>query len=430
MVPIILRYVFAILVLWSTWLPGAHAEALVDRVSKLTDEIISQVVEWRRDLHAHPELSNREVRTSRVVAERLQAIGVDQIRTGVAHHGVVALIRGEKAGPAVALRADMDALPVTEQTGLPFASRNEGVMHACGHDANTAILLGTAAVLSQMRNEIYGTIKLIFQPAEEGAPEGEEGGASLMVEEGVLKNPDVSAIFALHTTPEIETGKIGYRLGGAMAAVDRFRVEVRGKQSHAAYPWEGIDPIVASAHIITALQTIASRIVDTREPIVVTVGIVRGGTRWNIIPDSVTLEGTIRTHSEAVRDRARDAFERIVRSTAQAHRADVEIYFHDYGPVMRNDPELGRRMLPTLALVAGKENVVEVPPTMGGEDFAYYAQKVPGFYIVLGVRNEKIGAIHPLHSPRYIVDEDALPLGVRAMTMMALDYLRSEAGKE
>jgi amidohydrolase len=406
------------------------ADEVLRRVQELTDRVSPEVVEWRRDFHAHPELSNREERTSRAVAERLKALGVDDIRTGVARYGIVALIRGEKAGPTVALRADMDALPVTEETGLPFASQNPGVMHACGHDAHTAILLGAAKVLSQVRDEIHGTVKLIFQPCEEGAPAGEEGGASLMVKEGVLENPDVSAIFALHVSPEIETGKLSYGLGGVMAAVDQFRVEVRGKQTHAAYPWDGVDPIVASAHIITSLQTIVSRVVDTRDPVVVTVGIVNGGTRWNIIPDFVTLEGTIRTHNKEVREKVRAAFERIVRLTAESHGATAKITFNDYGPVTWNDPDLGRLLLPTLNRVAGEGNVIEVRPEMGGEDFAYFAQKVPGFYIHLGIRNEKIGPVVQLHSPRLIVDEDALPLGVRVMTMMALDYLRSQAGEK
>lgn len=408
----------------------SQGDELLQRVQDLTDRVSTQVVEWRRDFHAHPELSNREERTSGVVAERLHDMGVDAIQTGVAHHGVVALIRGKTPGPTVALRADMDALPVTEETGLPFASQNAGVMHACGHDAHTAILLGTAKVLTQLRDEICGTVKLIFQPAEEGAPPGEEGGASLMVKEGVLENPDVSAIFALHVFPELETGKLGYGFAGVMAAVDQFQIEVRGRQTHAAWPWEGVDPVVASAHIITALQTIASRIVDTREKVVVSVGIVKGGTRWNIIPDSVMLEGTIRTLDENVRRQVHEVFERIVRLTAESHGATAEIVLRDYGPVTWNDPDLGRRMLPTLKRAAGENNVVELPPVMGGEDFAYYVQKVPGFYFNLGIRNEEIGPVVPLHSPRLIVDEEALPLGVRAMTLMVLDYLRSEASEK
>ncbi len=402
-------------------------DEVANRVEELTDQVIEQVVSWRRHIHKHPELSNREEQTGRFVAEQLREIGVDDIQTGVAYNGVVALIKGEHPGPCVGLRADMDALPVTEQTGLPFASENEGVMHACGHDCHTAMLLGTAKVLSQMRDEIHGTVKLICQPCEEGAPEGEEGGASLMTKEGVLEKPDVSAVFGMHVNPEIETGKFGYTLGGAMAAVGKFRVEIKGKQTHAAYPWQGVDPVVTSAHVITALQTIVSRVVDTREPAVVTVGIVKGGTRWNIIPESVVLEGTIRVHSDEVAEQVHEAFKRIIHKTAESHGATATIELSSYGPVTWNDPALGKQMLPTLGQIVGEENVVEVKPAMGGEDFAYFAQKVPGFYFFLGVRNEEIDAVHPLHSPKMVVDEAAFPNGVRAMSTVALDYLKAAA---
>ncbi len=408
----------------SVW---AAEQGVVNRVSELTDQAMEQVLDWRHHIHRHPELSNRETETGKYIAEQLREIGVDDMETGVAHNGVIALIKGKHPGPCVGLRADIDALPVTEQTGLPFASENEGVMHACGHDCHTAMLLGTAKVLSQMRDEIHGTVKLIFQPCEEGAPAGEEGGASLMAKEGVLKDPDVSAVFGMHVNPEIETGKFGYVLGGAMAAVGKFRVEIKGKQTHAAYPWHGVDPVVTSAHVITALQTIVSRVVDTREPAVVTVGIVKGGTRWNIIPDSVVLEGTIRVHSDQVSEQVNEAFKRIIQKTAESHGATATIEMSSYGPVTWNDPALGKQMLPTLEQVVGDTNVVEVKPSMGGEDFAYFAQEVPGFYFLLGVRNEEIGAVHPLHSPNMVVDEAALPNGVRAMSTVALDYLKAAA---
>jgi len=401
-----------------------YADETLSRVKEITEQITPMVVEWRRDFHAHPELSNREKRTSRVVAERLREIGVDEVYTGIAHYGVVALIKGEHPGPAVGLRADMDALPLTEKTGLPFASKNQGVMHACGHDGHTAILLGTAKVLSQMRDQIHGTVKLIFQPAEEGPPAGEEGGARLMVREGALKDPDVSAIFGLHVFPNLETGKIGYRAGGVFASVDRFRVEISGKGVHAAYPWDGIDPIVTSANIVLGLQTIASRIVDTRQPVVVTVGLINGGQRWNIIPDVVILEGTVRTHSREIREQSKEAFERIVTNTAKAHGANTEITYESMAPVVWNDPDLTKRILSTLHRAVGEENVVEFEPTMGGEDFAYFSQEVPGSYIILGIRNESIGAISALHSPNFLLDEAALAVGVRTMSLLALDYLK------
>ena len=406
-----------------------RADEVLRRVEELTQQVAPAVVEWRRDFHAHPELSNREERTARIVAEQLREIGVDEIKTGVAHHGVVALIRGSRPGPTVALRADMDALPIREATGLPFASQNEGVMHACGHDAHTAILLGAAKVLAGVREQIPGTVKLIFQPAEEGTPPGEEGGARLMIKEGALDDPQVAAIFGLHINTELETGKIAYRFGALLASVDRFRVTITGRQSHAAMPWQGVDPIVASAHVITAIQTIASRKVDARQPVVVSVGIIRAGQAWNIIPEKVTMEGTIRSHSLEVRRQAGKEFDRIVKQTAAAHGATAQVEWHDYGPICWNDPDLGKRMLPSLFHTAGAGNVVESPPVMGGEDFAHYAQKVPGFFVFLGVRNEAIGAVHPLHTPKLMLDEAALPLGVRTLSMMAIDYLRSEAAR-
>jgi len=408
----------------------SRGDEILSRVEQLTSKVIPKVVEIRRDIHAHPELSNREERTSQVVAERLKEIGVDEINSGVAHHGVVALIRGKKPGPTVALRADMDALPIQEQTGLPFASQNKGVMHACGHDCHTAMLLGAAEVLTQMRDVIPGTVKLVFQPAEEGVPPGEEGGAKLMVEEGVLRDPDVSAIFGIHVNTELETGKIAYRYGGLLAAVDRFKVTVTGKQSHAAMPWQGIDPIVASAQIITAIQTIASRKVDARDPVVVSIGIIQAGTAWNIIPEQVVLEGTIRTHDLDVRRLAVSQFKHIVHGTAEANGATAQIDFHDYGPVTWNDPELGAGTKPSLERAVGAENVVEARPVMGGEDFAHYARKVPGLFIFLGVRNESIGAVHALHTPYMMVDEAAFPAGVRAHCLMAIDYLRNKSGQD
>jgi amidohydrolase len=318
----------------------------------------------------------------------------------------------------------MDALPITEQTGLPFASKNRGVMHACGHDGHTAILLGAAKVLSQMRDQINGTVKLIFQPAEEGPPAGEEGGARLMVREGALKDPNVSAIFGLHVFPILETGKIGYRAGGMFASVDRFKVKISGKGVHAAYPWDGIDPVVTSANIVSGLQTIASRIVDTRQPVVVTVGMINGGQRWNIIPDVVILEGTVRTHSREVREQTKEAFERIITNTAKAHGATAEITYESMAPVAWNDPDLIKRILPTLRRAVGEENVVEFEPTMGGEDFAYFSKEVPGSYIILGIRNESVGAVNALHTSNFIIDEEALKLGVRTMSLLALDYLK------
>ncbi len=407
-------------------LTGPARADLPARVATLAKEVTPRVVTWRRHIHQHPELSNREEKTAKYVVAQLKALGITEIRTGVAHHGVIALIRGEKPGGVVALRADMDALPVTEAKGLPFRSVNEGVMHACGHDVHTSVLLGAAAVLVQLRAEIQGTVKLIFQPAEEGPPAGEEGGADMMVRQRALKDPKPDAIFALHTLPELEAGTLGYALGGMFASVDRFRIEVIGKQTHAAYPWGGVDPVVAAAHIVTAIQTIGTRVVDVREPVVVSVGVIRGGERWNIIPGHVTLEGTVRTHSLRVRKAAQQAFLRLVTDTAKAHRARVEIAYEDLSPVTWNDIPLGRQMIPTLTR-AGAKKVVEVKPAMGGEDFAWFAKEVPGFYIRLGVGKPGDPDPSPLHTPKYRADESALPLGVRVMSLFALDFLARQA---
>jgi amidohydrolase len=407
--------------------PACGADDLAERVEELSRKVAPLVIQWRRDFHAHPELSHREARTAAQVVEHLKAMGVEEIRTRVAGHGVVALVRGRPASPTVALRADMDALPIAEQTGLPFASQNPGVMHACGHDAHTAMLLGAAQILMHVRQQFPGTVKLIFQPAEESPPVGQPGGARQMVKQNVLKDPEVAAIFALHVSPELKTGKLGYRAGALLASADYFRIAVKGKQSHGAMPWQGVDPIVTAAHIILALQTIPSRGIDARKPVVLSIGVIQAGTAWNILPGQAVMEGTIRTHDEAVRRQVLDQLQRIAKHTALAHGASAEVVSTSYGPATKNDPLLVGRMKPTLVKVAGAANVIEVEPFMGSEDFAEYAQKVPGFFIFLGVRNEAIGAVHHLHTPNAMIDEAALPLGTRLLAMLAIDFLKSEA---
>jgi amidohydrolase len=401
-------------------------------VDRLAAAATPQVVAWRRDIHRHPELSNREFRTAALVARELAAMGLE-VRTGVAHTGVVAVLRGAREQPVVALRADMDALPVTEDTGLPFASelrttylgREVGVMHACGHDAHTAILLGVARVLAELRERVPGTVVFLFQPAEERPPPGEQGGARLMIEEGALDDPQVDAIFALHVVPQHPVGTIGWRAGGAMASSDRMRIAVRGRQTHAAYPWRGVDPIAAAARIVLQLESIPGREVDARIPAVVSIGAIHGGVRDNIIPDEVEMLGTIRSLDRA----ARLELHRRVRHTAEGvaaasgAEAEVEIDVAGGYPVTWNHPELVRRMLPTLERVA--ERVVEAPPRTGAEDFAFYQERVPGFYFWLGVRSPDVPEAEAAsnHSPRFLVDEAALPLGVRALASLALDYL-------
>ncbi len=416
-----IRILFLLVLLSTAWRP-LRADDISRRVDDLVAQVTPATIAWRRDFHAHPELSGKEERTSRVVAEQLRAMGIKEIKTGVGGHGVVALIRGRRPGPTVALRADMDALPIHEETGLPFASKNDGVMHACGHDAHTAMLLGAARVLVQLRDVLPGTVKLIFQPAEES-----EGGAQHMIEAGVLRNPDVKAIFALHVRSELPTRQIGYRYGGITSGVDFFRVTITGKQSHAAKPWQGVDPIVTTAHVITALQTIVSRRVDAHQPAVVSIGILKAGTAWNIIPGSAMFEGTVRTCDPDVRREVAADFRRIVEQTALAHGAKAEITYVDYGPSVINDPKLGARMKPSLVRAAGEKNVVEIEQSTGGEDFAGFTQKLPGFYVYLGVHNESIGATYGLHSSHFKLDEAALPTGVRALVFMAMDYLAGES---
>ncbi|MBN2296505.1 MAG: amidohydrolase [Pirellulales bacterium] len=417
------------LIMIAVAIQSTRADELTRRVEQLTTAVTPKVVKWRRHFHTHPELSNQEKQTAQFIVDRLREMGIDNIKTGVARHGVVALIHGGKPGPTVALRADMDALPIQEQTGLEFASKNNGVMHACGHDAHMAMLLGAAEVLMAMRDEIPGNVKLMFQPAEEGSPVGVSGGAKLMIEEGVLENPKVSAIFGQHVGPTLPCGVIAYRAGGTMAAVDCFKITVTGVQSHGAAPWKGIDPIVTAAHIVTALQTITSRKIDARQPVVVSVGIIKGGTAWNIIPEKVMLEGTVRTHDKQVRRKVAEELKRIVTQTAAAHGASAKVDCRSYGMVLYNDPQLTRRMMPTLQRAVGKGKLVESPPRMGGEDFAWYAAKVPGLYVFLGVEAEAGGPLHDLHTPKMMLNEAALPVGVRTLSLLTLDYLRGETGK-
>jgi len=411
---------------------SAQANRLDADVDRRVPQVVEKVVAWRRDIHAHPELSNRETRTADIVAQELRALGLE-VRTGVAHTGVVGVLRGGKPGPVVALRADMDALPVTEEVDVPFASKvratyngqEVGVMHACGHDAHTAMLMGVAEILTSMRNDLPGTVKFIFQPAEEGAPAGEQGGAALMIAEGALENPKPDAIFGLHVFP-YPTGEIRYRPGGTMASSNSFRIVVHGRQTHGAIPWAGIDPIVIASQIVLGLQTIASRQIDlTAAPAVVTVGAINGGVRNNIIPDSVVMIGTIRTFEDAVR---RDVFDRVRRtaeSIAQSAGASAFVAIDSGNPVTYNDPALTERLLPTLRAVAGATHVSLGPPITAAEDFSRYQERVPGVFFFLGITppgtDPRTAA--PNHSPRFFVDEAAFPIGIRALAHAAVDYL-------
>jgi amidohydrolase len=404
-------------------------------IERRASQIDSKVVNWRRDIHEHPELGNRETRTAKIVADHLRSLGME-VKTGVAHTGVVGILRGGRPGKVVALRADMDALPVTEQVNLPFASKVKttyngqevGVMHACGHDNHVAILMGVAEVLAGMKDQISGTVKFIFQPAEEGAPAGEQGGAELMVREGVFENPKPDAVFGLHVMSSSAAGKITYRPGGTLASSDQLRISIKGRQTHGAMPWGGVDPIVVASQVVLGLQTISSRQLDiTKAPAIITIGIIHGGVRSNIIPDEVYLEGTIRSFSPEMQDDMHRRIRLTAESIAQSAGATAKFEIARQYPVTINDPALTEQMLPTLKRVAGAENVSVQPPVTAAEDFSYFAQKAPGLFVFLGGTRK---GVDPLtapanHSPFFEVDESALPLGVRTLANLAVDFLSS-----
>jgi amidohydrolase len=413
----------------------AQTEALKAKISKSADKIEGQVIAWRRDFHEHPELGNNEFRTADIVAKYLTSLGIE-VKTGVGKTGVVGILKGGKPGPVVALRADMDALPVTERTPVAFASKVKatyngqtvGVMHACGHDSHTAMLMGVAEVLSGMKSELKGTVKFIFQPAEEGAPVGEEGGAALMVKEGVLENPHVDVVFGLHIDAQTEVGKISYRSGGTMASVNDMQIIIKGKQAHGASPWESIDPIVTSAQIINNLQTIVGRNLDvTQNAGVVTIGSIHGGNRSNIIPEQVEMIGTIRTLSPEDEKMIIERVKTIATKTAESNGAvaQVKIPYSVRYPVTYNDPALTAKMVPTLRRIAGTEKVVIAPAVTGAEDFSIYQEKVPGLFFFLGGMPKGIDvkqtASH--HTPDFFIDESGFTLGIKALANLAVDYM-------
>jgi amidohydrolase len=418
----------------ATLVPALVSPAMGAGLDAELNAIDSKVISWRRDLHQHPELSNREVRTAKLVAEHLRKLGL-AVETGIARTGVVGVLRSGQPGPTIALRADMDALPVVERTELPFRStarsnyngEDVGVMHACGHDAHVAVLLGVAEVLTQIRPQLHGDVLFVFQPAEEGAPAGEQGGASVMLKEGVFDKYRPEVVFGWHAWAPLNTGTIGYRSGPLMASSQIWSAVVTGRQTHGARPWQGVDPVVTAAQIIGGLQTIVSRQVDiTRNPAVLSVGTVKGGVRSNIIPDDVELTGTIRTFEEPQFQQVTQAAKRMVEQTAAANGATAQFKLDPYrNPVLYNDPALTARVLPSLRQVAGEANVREVPVITAGEDFAFFAQKYPAFYFFVGVtpRGTDPAAAPANHSPLFYLDEAALPLATRAFTRLAVDYL-------
>ena len=404
------------------------------KLEQLARGIEPKVIEWRRYFHQNPELSNREIKTAEKIEAHLKSLGIE-VQSGVAHTGVVGLLKGGKPGPVIALRADMDALPVTERNSLPFASKvtttfndqEVGVMHACGHDTHMAILMGVAEILASMKNELKGTVKFIFQPAEEGSPKGEEGGAELMVKEGVLENPKVDVIFGLHISSQTELGKITYRSGGLMASVNDMKIVVKGRQAHGAAPWTSIDPIVVSAQIINNLQTIVSRNLDvTQNAGVVTIGSIHGGVRSNIIPEQVEMWGTLRALSAQDEQLLISRVRQIAEKTAEAHGAtvEVEIPYSSHYPVTFNNVDLTQRMVPSLKKAAGDENVLVIAPHTGAEDFSFFQEKIPGLFFFVGARPPEISAADAPshHTPDFMIDERGMITGVKAMLQLTLDY--------
>ena len=413
---------------------SANATSQIN-VDELADKVEPDVIKWRHHFHEFPELSNREFKTAEYVANYLKSLGLE-VQTGVAKTGVVAILDSGNPGPVVALRADMDGLPVKEQNDLSYRSTQVGeyngkevpVMHACGHDTHMAMLMGAAKILTDMKGELKGKVKFIFQPAEEGAPAGEKGGAEVMVAEGVLKNPDVDAIFGLHINANTDVGKVRYNAGGTMAAVDPFKIVIHGKQAHGAYPWKSVDPVVTAAQMIMSIQTIVSRelkLID--DAAVVSIGSIHGGNRSNIIPNEVEMVGTIRTLNKAAREHIYESLPRKVKAIAESMGAEAELTLPlDYSyPITYNDPELTQAMLPTMQRTAGAENTLLSKPVTGAEDFSFFQEQVPGLYVWVGGKpldvSEKDSPAH--HTPEFYVDDAGMKLGVKLLTNFTLDYM-------
>lgn len=415
---------------------GAFNASANINIDKQINQVEDKVIEWRRDFHQHPELSNRETRTAAIVARHLKALGM-QVETDIAYTGVVGILKGGKPGPTVMLRADMDALPVTEKADVPFKSLvttkyngvDVGVMHACGHDTHVAMLMGAAEVLAAVKNELHGDIMFVFQPAEEGAPQGEEGGAELMLKEGIFKKYQPDVAFGIHVMAGLNSGQIGYRSGPIMASADRFEITVKGKQTHGSSPWGGVDPISVAAQIVSGVNHIVSRQIDiTKEPAIISFGKIAGGVRNNIIPDSVEMVGTIRNFDM---DNRQQIFEKLITTAthiAKASGAEAQVNIFKGYPVTVNNPELTAQMLPTLKNIVGKDNLFDVPKVTGAEDFAFYAQQVPGLFLFLGgtPTGQDVKTAPTNHSPYFYVDESTLKVGTKAMSQLAIDYLAAQ----
>jgi len=406
---------------------------IAEKISIATDKIEAKCNNWRRDFHQHPELGNSEFRTAKIIADHLRSLGIE-VKENIGKTGVVGILKGAKPGPCIGLRADMDALPVVERVNLPFASKAQstyngqsvGVMHACGHDAHVAILMSVAEILAGMKNELTGTIKFIFQPAEEGPPEGEEGGAPLMIKDGVLENPKVDVMFGLHINSQTEAGKIKYRVGGIMAASDWFKIKVKGKQTHGSQPWAGIDPVVVSAQIINGLQTIVSRQTElTKNPAVISVSVINGGVRSNIIPEEVNMLGTIRTLDTGMQRIIHEKIILTASKIAESAGATAETVIDKKTLVTYNEPALTKKMIPSFVKAAGADNVVETEAITGAEDFSFFAEKVPSLFFFIGgmEKGKDAKKAFPHHTPDFYIDESGMKTGIKAFCHMVLDYM-------
>ncbi|NCQ15982.1 MAG: amidohydrolase [Flavobacteriales bacterium] len=426
-----MKFILQILMLFCVSFSFAQMDA---QLLKDIEGIEQQVIDWRHYFHENPELSNREYNTAKKIAAHLEGLGLE-VQTGIAKTGVVAILRGNNPGKVVALRADIDALPVTERNSLPFKSivkttflgTETGVMHACGHDTHISILMGVAEVLTKNKHLLNGTVKFIFQPAEEGPPPGEEGGAKLMIKEGVLKNPDVDVIFGLHINSSTSVGTIRYKPGATMAAVERFVIDVKGKGTHGSTPWTGVDPILISAKIIDGLQTIISResaLVD--EAAVITVGKITAGTRFNIIPENAEMIGTVRTLDPDMKEKIIRRMNEMVPAIAKAFGGDASIHFQNNTSITFNDLALTAKMLPTLEAIAGKENVELVKATTGGEDFSFFQEEIPGFYYFLGGLSPENTEAYPHHTADFLIDDSGMLLGIKSLSQLTLDYLNAK----
>lgn len=406
------------------------------KIDAAADKIEPKTIAWRRDFHEHPELGNHETRTARIIADHLRSLGLE-VKEGVGKTGVVGILRGSKPGPCIGLRADIDALPIVERTKVPFASKVKstyngqevGVMHACGHDSHTAILMSVAEVLAGMKNDLKGTVKFVFQPAEEGPPEGEEGGAPLMIKEGVLEDPKVDVMFGLHINAQTEVGTIKYRSGGTMAASDWFTIKVKGKGTHGSTPWTGIDPVAVSSQIITGLQYIISRQTElTKNAAVISVCVVKGGVRANIIPEEVELTGTIRTLDKKMQEDIHRRIRQTATNIAEASGAAADVTIDNKTLVTYSDPALVKKMLPTFNKVAGEKNVKEMEASTGAEDFSFFADKVPSIFFFLGGMPKGMDPAKsfPHHTADFYIDESGFKLGVRTFCNMVLDYMNAK----